>query len=294
MNPLLTAVSAVIGIGGVMTLGAGFARVHVDRAKPTAAIRRKLHRIRGDSPAQRRRRATVAASVGAGAIVWLVTGWTLAIIAIPAGVLVLPTLMQISSAKREIARIEAMSEWTRDLSGVLGVGIGIEQALTTSLTTAPEPIRTEVAHLVARIDARWPVEQALRKFADELDDATGDLIAAALILGAQRRGDQLSKVLEALADTVAEDVRIRRHVDADQAKLRSTARMVTGILTTILGGMLLTPYADPYRTPAGQIILAALLAAYVGCLLWLRRATATPRQARILGNEARLATGASR
>ena len=52
----------------------------------------------------------------------------------------------------------------------------------------PRRSAPEVTRLVARLRARWDTEDALRAFADELDDATGDLIAANLILGARRRG----------------------------------------------------------------------------------------------------------
>src|SRR3546814_11541665 len=79
-------------------------------------------------------------------------------------------------------------EWTRSLSGVLTVGIGLEQALVTTERSTPSAIRPEVQRLVARLRSRWNTEEAIRAFADELDDATGDLVAANLILAARRRG----------------------------------------------------------------------------------------------------------
>ena len=127
-----------------------------------------------------------------------------------------------------------MEEWTRSLSGVLTVGVGLEQALVATLRSTPDPIRPEVTRLVARLRARWATEDALRAFADELDDATGDLIAANLILGARRRGAGLASVLEGLAESVAADVRARREVEADRAKPRATARWVTIITVGVL------------------------------------------------------------
>ncbi len=84
------------------------------------------------------------------------------------------------------------------LSGVLTVGIGLEEALIATLRSTPDPIRPEVTRLVARLRARWSTEEALRMFADDLDDATGDLVAANLILGARRRGAGVASVLESL------------------------------------------------------------------------------------------------
>jgi len=119
---------------------------------------------------------------------------------------------------------------------------------------------------------RWDTEAALRAFADELNDATGDLVAANLILGARRRGAGLASVLEGLAESVAADVRARRQVEADRAKPRSTARWVTLISASVLVVLALSgSYVEPYRSPIGQVILVVLLSAYVGTLVWMRR-----------------------
>jgi tight adherence protein B len=105
-------------------------------------------------------------------------------------------------------------------------------------------------------------------------------VAATLVLGAQRRGDGLAAVLEDLASSVAEEVRIRRAIEADRAKPRTTARIVTGIS---LGGIALcfvTGYFDPFLSGIGQLILVVLLSMFVGCLVWMRAVTAgtpTPR-----------------
>jgi tight adherence protein B len=74
---------------------------------------------------------------------------------------------------------------------------------------------------VSRLRARWSTEDALRAFADDLDDATGDVVAANLILGARRRGAGLASVLDALAESVAADVRARRR---DRGRPGQTAR----------------------------------------------------------------------
>ena len=128
-----------------------------------------------------------------------------------------------------------------------------------------------MTRLVARLRARWVTEDALRAFADELDDATGDLVAANLILGARRRGAGLASVLEGLAESVAADVRARRQVEADRAKPRATARWVTLISVGVLVVLAVSgTYVEPYQSPLGQVILVALLAAYVATLVWMK------------------------
>lgn len=212
------------------------------------------------------------AGVAAGVLAFAITGWVLALVATPVAFVGLPVLLSSSSAQQRIVRLEAMEEWTRTLAGVLTVGVGLEQALVTSLRSTPAAINPEVTRLVSRLRARWKTEDALRAFADELDDATGDLVAANLILGAQRRGAGLASVLEGLAESVAADVRARRQIEADRAKPRATARWVTLISVGVLVVLAISgTYVEPYRSPVGQVILVLLLAAYVATLVWMKR-----------------------
>ncbi|MDN5746479.1 MAG: type II secretion system F family protein, partial [Nocardioidaceae bacterium] len=154
----------------------------------------------------------------------------------------------------------------------LTVGIGLEQALVATQRSTPAAIRPEVGRLVARLRSRWDTEDAVRAFADELDDATGDLVAANLILAARRRGAGLAQVLESLAESVSADVRARRQIEADRAKPRATARWVTIISVGVLVVLAISgTYVEPYRSPLGQVILVTLLTAYVATLVWMKR-----------------------
>jgi Flp pilus assembly protein TadB len=229
-----------------------------------------------------RRVATVAAFV-AGLVAAVATGWVLLVVLLPLAVVGLPVLLATSDAGDRIARMEAIAEWTRNLSGVLTAGQGLEQALQSSLRSTPDAIRPQVAQLVGRLRARWSTEAALRALADDLDDATGDLVVAALILGSRKRGDGLARVLNGLAESVADDVRVRRQLEADRAKPRSTARTVTLLSTGALVALALSgEFLAPYGSPLGQLLLAVYLAAYLGCALWLRSLAATPSPARFV------------
>jgi Flp pilus assembly protein TadB len=220
----------------------------------------------------KRTRFLLVAGVTVGIVGWLVTRWALALVIGPVAVLGVPMLLSAPPAASRIVRLEAMETWTRSLAGVLTVGVGLEQALVATLRSTPPPIAGEVQRLVSRLRARWDTETALRAFADELDDTTGDLVAANLILGARRRGAGLASVLDGLAESVAADVRARRQIEADRAKPRATARWVTLITLTVLGVLALTSsYVAPYRSPLGQLILTVLLSSYVGTLVWMRR-----------------------
>lgn len=232
----------------------------------------------------RQRSPQALAALAIGLLVWLVSSWPVAGLISAITVLGLPVLLSTSrEAARGIARVEAVEEWTRRLSDILVVGVGLEQAIITSVRSVPEPIRVEVATLGARLSARWPSETALRAFADELGDATGDLVVASLILGHRRRGPGLARALTAVADSVSQEVAMRRRVEADRAKPRTTARAVTFItLGVVCIGALNPTYLKPYGTGVGQLVLLGVTALFVGALAWMRLLTLPVAQARLL------------
>ena len=269
MNGLLPAAAGGLIVAGTLGTIAVLRPVPIATApapRRTPAVLRRVHAIRP------RTRALALAGLAAGVVVAVLSGWLIAVAAIPLAVLGVPALLRPPRQTAEIDRLEAMAEWTRNLAGVLTVGVGLEQALVATLRSAPAPIRPEISRLVARLRARWTTEDALQVFADELDDATGDLVAAYLILGARRRGGGLASVLQGLAESVADDVAARRQIEADRATPRATARNVTLITLGVLALLAFDgPFMAPYATPLGQALLAVLLAAYAGTLVWMRR-----------------------
>lgn len=265
---------ATLGLGLVAVV-AGLLPTPPSPPRPKTAARRFA--------VSRRARLMLLAGLGGGVLAWQITGWVLALVVAPVAVLGLPALLSGSDVQSQIAKLEAMAEWTRSLAGVLTVGIGLEQALAISLRSAPAPIEPEVRRLTSRLRARWRTEDALRAFADELNDATGDLIAMNLVLAARKRGTGLASVLEALAESVEEDVRARRQIEADRAKPRATARWVTAISVTVFALLSLTSsYNTSYRSPIGQVVLVVLLSAYVATLVWLKKMAAGKPWPRLL------------
>ena len=282
MTGLLAALSGALVAAGLLGVVASLRPRPVappTNPRRTAALRRRVRKI------PTRTRVLALVGFGAGALVAVLSGWLVAVVAIPLAVVGLPSLLRSPAETAQIERLEAMAEWTRNLAGVLTVGVGLEQALVATLRSTPEPIKPEVSRLVARLRARWSTEDALLKFADELDDATGDLVAAYLILGARRRGAGLASVLQGLAESVADDVTARRKVEADRAKPRATARNVTLITLGVLGFLAFNgQFMAPYGTPLGQALLAVLLGAYAGTLVWLRRMSVGEPLPRFLGD----------
>jgi tight adherence protein B len=288
VSQLLAAVCGAAIVGGVLMMLAGARRTEPPPRPLTPEVLARLLRAARGVPADPWSAWALwrwPTALAAGLAAWLVTGWPVAAPIAAVTVVGLPVLLSTGQvAGRSIDRIEAVEEWTRRLADVLVVGVGLEQAITATVRSCPDAIRTEVGAMAARLEARWPTEATVRAFADDLDDATGDLIAATLILATRRRGPGLARVLTAVADSVAEEVAMRRKVEAERAKPRTTARAVTLItLGVVAVGSLNGDYLRPYGTPLGQVVLAAIAVAFVACLAWMRALTLTPPGPRILG-----------
>lgn len=284
MTPLVPALAGALIVAGFLGMALGLRRTP---SKPTAARRQGALARRGHQVSPRTQRLLLAGVI-AGVVIAALTGWAIAVVLVPAAVVGLPMLLATPASAARIDKLEAMEEWTRALSGVLTAGLGLEQALAATLRSTPEAIRPEVATLVARLRARWETDKALRAFADDLDDATGDLVASNLILAARRRGTGVASVLEALSESVAADVRARRAIEADRAGPRAVARYTTLITAVVLSVLALTgSFLEPFQSPLGQVILVALLGVYVAALIWMRRMTIGEPLPRFIGAAAR-------
>ena len=128
-------------------------------------------------------------------------------------------------------------------------------------------------------------DEVLLALADSLDSADADAVVASLVLAVRRGGTGATVTLSALADSLQDRLRALREIESERAKPRIVVRQVTIITSVVMGAAMLLgrDFFAPYSTPLGQVILAALIAAYAGSIAMLRRMTVPRRRARILG-----------
>ncbi len=291
MTPFIAAVAGALVVAGLIGMVVALLPTAPRAIRPPRFARRGQPSDRPWRHVSLRTRQLLLVGTLAGLLIALVTGWVIAIVLAPAAVVGIPVLLTPPASGAQVEKLEALEEWARSLSGKLTAGQSLRSALIRSLRSAPAPIEREVGLLVSRLwDNSASTEDVLRLFAEDINDSTGDVVVTNLILAASGRGQVgLSVALEALAETVAADVRARRQIAADQAKPRTTARTVTAITLAVLGVLGLTgTYIAPYGTPIGQVVLALLLCAYVATLLWLRRMAVLPPLPRFLNLTNRL------
>ncbi|SEM83819.1 type II secretion system F family protein [Streptacidiphilus jiangxiensis] len=263
-------VAGVVGTSAPRTLG------------PLGRFRSALHGSDQSAAARAQLRARWIVGGVLGLAAWAVTGWMVVGLLLVLLAVGLPWLLSPGKAATiRITELDALAEWTRRLADVLYLGVGLEQAMKDSRRTAPAALERPVGELAARLQSGWRPEDALIGFADHLNDATADKVCAALILRASDRGPGLARNLEDLADSVRDEVRQRREIEADRAKPRTTVRWMTFMTLAIIGaGSFDTAYIEPYGTVLGQLVLTMLIAGFAGVLAWMRQLAtfrSTPR-----------------
>jgi len=216
------------------------------------------------------RRAGIA--LGAGVVAGLFTGWPVAAILAAAGCWFLPALIgRDTTAKVEIARIEAIATWAEMLRDTLSAAAGLEQSILATASASPAPIREEVAALAAAIGGGARLEDGLKVFAQDLHDPTADMIVAALILSSRQQSRNLAESLGELASSCRAQAALRMRTAADRARHRTTVRMIVGTVLAIAVGLILLnrSYLAPYDTPAGQLVLLMVAGLFGAGTMWL-------------------------
>lgn len=121
--------------------------------------------------------------------------------------------------------------------------------------------------------SRTPLPEALQHLADEINDASADIIIAALILNARLRGPGLREVLGALAKSAREEVDMRQRVMAQRASTRRSVQIVVVVSVLFVLGLAIfnRGFVKPYGTAIGQAVLTLVCALFAAGFFWLRK-----------------------
>lgn len=255
--------------GALAGAGAGLAILALTGSLPRRQARRRDLQLMLE---QGFRRGVLA--VVAGLLALIVSRWLIAAAAIGGLVLLWPALFgAAASTRRDIGRLEALATWTESLRDTIAGAVGLEQAIPASLRAAPPAIEQPLRMLVNRLRSREMLVPALVKFADEFDDPSADLIVAALVLNARLRGPGLRDVLGELAESARAEVDMRRRVEAQRRSTRRSVQIVTGVVLTVAGGLVVLnrDFLSPYDSAFGQLVLATVIGVFALGFGWLRR-----------------------
>jgi Flp pilus assembly protein TadB len=263
----MTALAALLGAGagfGVVLVIAGW---HATESEPHSPIA-WFTSLRHD-----RLSARIASTIGAAVLVGAITGWPVAALLAGAGAFALPAMFQGAKDRtRQVARTEAIAGWAEMLRDTLTAASGLEQAIVATASVAPVSIRPEVIALADRLQ-RERLVPALRSFAADLADPTGDLVVAALVLAAGHEARRLSELLGSLAGAARDQAAMQLRVEAGRARIRTSTRVVAGSTLVFAAGLILLnrTYLSPFGTALGQAVMAVIGLLFSGAFWWLAR-----------------------
>ena len=259
-----------IGLGGIIG-GSVFVLVMAIRGvevRQPGSGPSRLERIARDFVSPRG-----AISLLAGVLALLLTRWVVAGVAIALLAFSWRGLGGAVSERRAMERLEALATWTESLRDTIAGAVGLEQGIPSSLRVAGPTLRGPLTRLVDRLHTRMPMADALRRFADDLDDPSADIIIAALIINSRLRGPGLRDLLGSLADSVREQLDMRRKVNAERKSTRRSVQIVIGVSVglALLLAVFDHSFLKPYDGLIGQLVLAVVAAIYAAGILRLRK-----------------------
>jgi Flp pilus assembly protein TadB len=272
LSPILLGLACAAGL---MLIVDGLRR-RAPGATPTGRTRREW------TSAERTR---LLAAAGAGVAVAVITRWPVAALLTAAGVWTLPRVLGPDREHTQaVERIEAIATWVELLRDTLSSAAGLEQAITATAPVTPTPIRAQVQALAGAVRGGVRLPDALRAFAVDLADPTGDLVVRALQQAAGYHGGQLSECLTSLAATARELASIRMRVATKRAATRTAARVITGTSVVMVVGLIVLNrgFLAPYSTVTGQLVLVVVGGVFAAGFWWLAKASRIPQPPRIL------------
>ena len=218
-------------------------------------------------------RGRLVRGVAAALPILVVTRWPVAALGVGALAWFTPELFGSKAAEEQaIARTEGIATWTEMLRDTLAGAHGLEEAITTTATVAPEAIKLEVATLAIRLE-RESLSDALTAFGEDLAHPTADLVVTALRLAAGGAVGDLNDLLGTLAVAARDEAGLRLRVEASRARLRTAVRVIAACTAaTALGLVILNRrYLDVYASAVGQTVLGAVVLCWGVSLSWLSR-----------------------
>jgi Flp pilus assembly protein TadB len=221
----------------------------------------------------------------AGILVLVATRWVVAGVGVALLCYSWRSLGGAASERKTMARLESLATWTESLRDTIAGAVGLEQAIPSSIRVADASIREPLTKLVDRLHTRVPMHVALRRFADDLDDPSADMIIAALVINSRLRGPGLRALLGALADSVREELDMRRKINSSRRSTRRSVQIViaVSVLMAIFLAVLDHRFLEPYDSVFGQLVLAVIVGIYALGIIWLRKLARFDTPQRLLG-----------
>ncbi len=220
-----------------------------------------------------------------GIVAAIISGFPVMVIVVPAAITIVPALLgKPSTYERDL--ILALENWARSLASTADTGaFTLREVIGITQGSVPQMLKAPVNRLYTRMSSSWSTADALRAFADELDNSHADEVTIYLIQAAEFNAGGLSKALESVSEGLSATAKQKILIEGERKKPRETMISMTwivGITLVMLVFFAGTGNMDFYRTPLGGVALGLILSSFVGLMVWARAITRVPPEPRFL------------
>lgn len=267
-----TAAVAAVGVGiavcGIIGIIAAMKGIHLTPRRTTAS----------------KRTLTREHMVIIGAMVMVLVITRLPIMALSVGAIAwfVPTLWSDQGTSARLNKLRGLASWARVVADRLssGAAVTLEQAIAQACQEPPDAIAGPAKKLGARVSSQasaWGTENALRAFADDLDDHHCDRVVGALILRHRSGGKGLKGVMASLVESVDRTVSREDELLSDNNSARNDARIIASLVLVMIIVMMIMQGSpmQTYATPTGQLYLLPP-AALIMLGLWRMKVLSRP------------------
>lgn len=242
MSPSLLA-ALVLGFGGISAVGFAVALIGGERPPIERVWRRYAAWADGETRSIFLPWSAARYAVGHAAIAALLAlagaalgGWPLGALA-AVGATVAGFRFPGWQRRKRRARLEAQLDPTlRSMAQTLRVTANLADAIETAAAQVDPPMAQEMDLCLRQYRIGLPLEEALRQMGERTGSASVEIVSTAILIARSTGGD-LPKILDEVATTLRERVRLDGLVDTKTAEGKAQA-WVMGLVPPALGAML--------------------------------------------------------
>ena len=194
-----------------------------------------------------------------GLVFWFRLGFILGIVGAVGGYFVPPFYLRMRQRRRRKAFEAALADTIMLMSNGVKAGYGIQQALASVAESGRPPLSDEIGRVVRETSLGIDLDVAIQHANERLASKDFDLMVTAIMIH-RSVGGNLAEVLDKIAETIRERVRVHGEVQTLTAQARASGYIITG-LPFAVGGILslISPgFEKPLFTSALGIVLIVI------------------------------------
>lgn len=183
--------------------------------------------------------------------------------------------------------VEAIASWTESLRDTISASAGLEQAIIATENHCPRAINEPVQRLVASL-RYGTLEDALRRFADDIAHPSCDFVVAALVTASTHHSRDVAQLLTHLAECSRSECELYLRIWVSRARTRTSVRIISGTILLFALGLFLfnLNYLRPFFSREGSLVFFIISVCFGSSLYWMSHIARVEIPGRLLASRA--------